>query len=147
VTAYAADFILRTRYEDLLAEVIEPGARVDPRRPRTGAVRLSAAESGEIVRQYLKSLGVTGRANVATVIGSSLKAPLRFAAFANAVGIHAGRRAPNLRKAYSDAAPESTLNNFFLGELSTPQKLADAGRRLAPRLDSWHQLPKTIRPI
>src|ERR1700674_5512354 len=79
VTAYAADFILRTRYEDLLAEVIEPGARVDPRRPRTGAVRLSAAESGEIVRQYLKSLGVTGRANVATVIGSSLKAPLRFA--------------------------------------------------------------------
>src|ERR1039457_2974451 len=25
--------------------------------------------------------------------------------------------------------------------------MADAGRHIAPRLDSWHQLPKTIRPI
>src|ERR1035441_7177549 len=29
---------------------------------------------------------------------------------------------------------------------SVYQVLADAGRQIAPRLDGWHQLPKTIRP-
>jgi 2-methylcitrate dehydratase PrpD len=88
VTAYAADFILKTRYEDLPAEVIEL-ARKSILDGLGLALCGSAAKSGEIVRQYLKSLGVTGSANGATVIGSSLKAPVRFAAFANAVGIHA----------------------------------------------------------
>jgi len=88
VTAYAADFILKTRYEDLPAEVIEL-ARKSILYGLGLALCGSAAKSGEIVRQYLKSLGVTGGASGATVIGSSLKAPVRFAAFANAVGIHA----------------------------------------------------------
>src|SRR6476469_379855 len=88
VTAYAADFILKTRYEDLPPEVIEL-ARKSILDGLGLALCGSAAKSGEIVRQYLKSLGVTGSANGATVIGSSLKAPVRFAAFANAVGIHA----------------------------------------------------------
>jgi hypothetical protein len=30
---------------------------------------------------------------------------------------------------------------------SVYQVLANAGRQIAPRLDCWHQLPKTIRPI
>lgn len=30
---------------------------------------------------------------------------------------------------------------------SVYQVLADAGRKIAPNLDSWHQPPKTIRPI
>src|SRR5258706_5978381 len=88
VTAYAADFILKTRYEDLPAEVIEL-ARKSILDGLGLALCGSAAKSGEIVRQYLKSLGVTGSANGATVIGSSLKAPVRFAAFANGVAIHA----------------------------------------------------------
>src|SRR5579864_1290022 len=88
VTAYAADFILKTRYEDLPSEVIEL-ARKSILDGLGLALCGSAAQSGEIVRQYLKSLGVTGGANGATVIGSSLTAPVRFSAFANAVGIHA----------------------------------------------------------
>ena len=39
-----------------------------------------------LVREYLQDLGVNGKA---TVIGSNMKAPARFAAFANGVAIHA----------------------------------------------------------
>jgi len=46
----------------------------------------SAAESGKLTRAYLASLG--GKPD-ATVIGSTLNAPARFAAFANGVSIHA----------------------------------------------------------
>jgi 2-methylcitrate dehydratase PrpD len=48
----------------------------------------SVAESGHIVRRYLSSLGCTA-AKGSTVIGSPLKLPARFAAFANGVAIHA----------------------------------------------------------
>src|SRR5581483_6037378 len=50
----------------------------------------SAAESGAIVRKYLASLGLNGGGSGAsTVIGSSLRVPPQFAAFANGIGIHA----------------------------------------------------------
>ena len=48
----------------------------------------NAAASGHIVRMYLKTLGVP-RDQGATVIGTTLKVPPRFAAFANGVAIHA----------------------------------------------------------
>src|SRR6266581_3754188 len=48
----------------------------------------SLAESGHIVRRYLRSLGCT-TAQGSTVIGSPLELPARFAAFANGVAIHA----------------------------------------------------------
>ena len=47
----------------------------------------SVAETGALSRDYLKSLGLA--AGAATVIGSPMKAPPRFAAFANGVAIHA----------------------------------------------------------
>src|SRR6266481_5448227 len=86
VTAYGADFILKTRYEDLPAEVLDL-ARKSILDGLGLALCGSAAKSGEIVRQYLKSMGMS--AGTATVIGSPLKSSVRFAAFANAVGIHA----------------------------------------------------------
>ncbi|HET8722342.1 MAG TPA: MmgE/PrpD family protein, partial [Nitrospira sp.] len=46
----------------------------------------SVAESGELVRRYLGSTNASGNA---TVIGSDMRMPARFAAFANGVGIHA----------------------------------------------------------
>jgi 2-methylcitrate dehydratase PrpD len=50
----------------------------------------SVAKSCEIVRNYLKSEGLfSSGSHAATVIGSPMKAPARFAAFANAIGIHA----------------------------------------------------------
>ena len=48
----------------------------------------NAAESGHVMRTYLKTLGVPLNRG-ATVIGTVLKVPPRFAAFANGVAIHA----------------------------------------------------------
>ncbi len=48
----------------------------------------NAAESGHVMRAYLKSLGIPLNRG-ATVIGTALKVPPRFAAFANGVAIHA----------------------------------------------------------
>jgi len=48
----------------------------------------NAAESGHVMRAYLKTLGVPLNRG-ATVIGTALKVPPRFAAFANGVAIHA----------------------------------------------------------
>lgn len=47
----------------------------------------SVAKTGQITRAYLESLGMVR--GDATVVGSALKSPPRFAAFANGVGIHA----------------------------------------------------------
>ncbi len=87
LTAYVAEFITRTRSKDIPADVMHLGKRsiLDG----IGlALAGSVAESGHIVRKHLQSLGC----NVAkgcTVIGSSMKMPPRFAAFANGVAIHA----------------------------------------------------------
>jgi len=85
VTGYVAEFIVKTRYSDIPSDVIELS-----RKSLLDGLGLalcgSVAASGEIVRTYLKSLNATGSA---TVFGSSLKTPVRFAAFANAIGIHA----------------------------------------------------------
>ncbi len=89
VTDYVARFIVNTRYEDIPSEVIEL-ARKSILDGLGLALCGSAAKTGEIARQYIESLGFAkGSAGLATVIGSSMKAPVRFAAFANAVGIHA----------------------------------------------------------
>ena len=80
---------LTTRYEDIPEDVLQL-ARKSILDGLGLALCGSAAKSGEIVRQYIKSLGFRGDGpDSATVIGSAIKAPVRFAAFANAVGIHA----------------------------------------------------------
>jgi 2-methylcitrate dehydratase PrpD len=85
-TSYVADFIVNTRYTDVPAEVLDL-ARKSILDGLGLALAGSVAETGEIVRKYLSSNGLTSGG--ATVIGSSLKAPVRFAALANGVGIHA----------------------------------------------------------
>ena len=86
ITANVADFILKTRHEDLPTSVLD----LSKKSILDGlglALCGSVAKSGEIVREYLKSTGLAN--GPAAVIGSSLKAPVRFAALANGVGIHA----------------------------------------------------------
>ncbi|MEQ1884993.1 MAG: MmgE/PrpD family protein [Bryobacteraceae bacterium] len=86
LTLRVAEFVANTKYEDIPKDVIELG-----RKSILDGLGLalvgSVAESGKICREYLQAqgFGSTG----ATVIGSKLKAPPRFAAFANGVGIHA----------------------------------------------------------
>ena len=83
LTAYVAGFITRTRAKDIPADVMHLGKRsiLDG----IGlALAGSVAESGHIVRKHLQSLGCSP-AKGCTVIGSSMKMPARFAAFANGV--------------------------------------------------------------
>jgi 2-methylcitrate dehydratase PrpD len=87
LTAYVADFITRTRAKNIPADVLHLG-----KRSILDALGLAlagnAAESGHIVRKYLGTLGRSA-AKGCTVIGTSMKVPARFAAFANGIAIHA----------------------------------------------------------
>jgi len=86
LTRYVAEFVVRTKIEDLSAEVVELGKKsiLDG----LGlALSGSVARSGELVRRHLDELGLG--VGSATVIGGGRKVAPRFAAFANGVGIHA----------------------------------------------------------
>src|SRR5258708_6770161 len=87
VTRYVADFIFNARYEDIPANVLDL-ARKSILDGFGLSLCGSVAKSGEIVRQNFKNNGLSGSTG-ATMIGTQLKAPPRFAAFANAVNIHA----------------------------------------------------------
>src|ERR1700732_3081376 len=85
LTKYVSEFVVNTKYGDIPPDVLELGKKsiLDG----FGlALAGSASVMAPLVRQYLHGLGVRGKA---TVIGSGMKAPARFAAFANGVSIHA----------------------------------------------------------
>jgi len=85
LTGYVADFAAATRFEDIPPEVLALGKKsiLDG----LGlALAGSVAQSGRLVRRHLEGLGATG---AATVIGSRLALPPRFAAFANGIAVHA----------------------------------------------------------
>lgn len=87
LTAYVAQFIAGTQARQIPADVMHLGKRsiLDG----IGlALAGNAAETGHIVRTYLKSLGCPINSGC-TVIGTDLKVPARFAAFANGIAIHA----------------------------------------------------------
>ena len=86
LTREVAAFIVNTGYRDVPEEVIDLGKKsiLDG----LGlALSGSVAETGRLSRTYVQSLGLSR--GESTIIGSSLKAPARFAAFANGIGIHA----------------------------------------------------------
>lgn len=86
LTAYVAEFIASTRYADIPSAAVELGKKsiLDG----LGlALAGSVAKSGTILRRHLQGLGCIG--GTSTVIGSSLRLPARFAAFANGTAIHA----------------------------------------------------------
>ena len=86
LTREVAEFILHTGYRDLPGDVVELG-----RKSILDGLGLalcgSVAETGQLSRDYVKSLGLAGRRR--TILGSPMKAPPRFAAFVNGIGIHA----------------------------------------------------------
>src|SRR5467141_2678702 len=86
LTDYVGRFVATTKYEDIPPEVIELGKKsiLDG----LGlALAGSMARTGALCRQYLENLGVCD--GKATIIGSARKTSPRFAAFVNAVSIHA----------------------------------------------------------
>jgi 2-methylcitrate dehydratase PrpD len=86
LTDYVGRFVATTKYQDIPPEVIELGKKsiLDG----LGlALAGSQARTGAICRQYLENLGLCD--GKATIIGSARKTSPRFAAFVNAVSIHA----------------------------------------------------------
>jgi 2-methylcitrate dehydratase PrpD len=85
VTQRVAEFAVRTRYEDLPAEVIELG-----KKSILDALGLALVgpldDSGRIVRAYLEAMKFGNTES--SVIGTSLRVPAQFAAFANGIAIH-----------------------------------------------------------
>jgi 2-methylcitrate dehydratase PrpD len=87
LTDYVAGFVAGTRASDIPRDV----AHLGKRSVLDGiglALAGAASHQGEIARTYLGNLGV-GSDKGSTIIGSSLRVPARFAAFANGLAIHA----------------------------------------------------------
>lgn len=86
LTRRVGEFIVRTSYADLPQELLDLG-----KKSILDGIGLALVGSvgaiGRLTRAYLQSLGFSH--NEATILGSSMKSPVRFAAFANGVGIHA----------------------------------------------------------
>ncbi|MGA2146317.1 MAG: MmgE/PrpD family protein [Bryobacteraceae bacterium] len=86
LTRYVAEFVVKTNYADVPADVVELG-----RKSILDGFGLALAGSvgkiGELSRTYIQSLGQMP--GPATVIGSSIKTAPRFAAFVNGVSLHA----------------------------------------------------------
>ena len=87
ITDEVAGFITSTRASDIPADVAHLGKRsvIDG----LGlALAGAASECGHIALRYLESLGLSS-ARGSTVIGTRVRLPARFAAFANGLAIHA----------------------------------------------------------
>src|SRR5258707_10066604 len=87
LTEYVAGFVVRTHADAIPPEV----AYLGKRSVLDGiglALAGAASETGRITHRYLDALGIASD-NGSTVIGSALRIPARFAAFANGVSIHA----------------------------------------------------------
>ncbi len=86
LTRYVSEFIVNTKFDD-----IPDGVRRLGRKSILDGFGLalagSVSEMGPLVRKYVGAFGTADAK--ATVIGSSLKAPARFAALANGIFIHA----------------------------------------------------------
>jgi 2-methylcitrate dehydratase PrpD len=87
VTDYVAGFVTGTKSSDIPKDV----AHLGKRSVLDGiglALAGAASHQGGIARKYLENLGIANE-NGSTVIGSRLRLPARFAAFANGLTIHA----------------------------------------------------------
>src|SRR5438874_803050 len=86
LTKYVSDFIANTKYKDIPEEVLALG-----RKSILDGFGLALAGSvspmGPLIRQYVEKFAAPG--SKASIIGTGMKVPTRFAALANGVFIHA----------------------------------------------------------
>ena len=87
ITDYVAGFVAETKFADIPQDVAHLG-----KRSVLDGIGLALAgaksECGHIAQKYLADLGIANTAG-SSVIGTSLRLPARFAAFANGLAIHA----------------------------------------------------------
>jgi 2-methylcitrate dehydratase PrpD len=86
LTRHVADFVAASRPGDLPPDVIELG-RKSILDGLGLALAGAAAESGHIINAYLADIGFSS--GDSTVLGTKLRLPARFSAFANAIAVHA----------------------------------------------------------
>jgi 2-methylcitrate dehydratase PrpD len=86
LTRYVAEFVVKTSASDIPGDVGELG-RKSILDGLGLALAGSVAETGELSRRYVGSLGLMP--GPSTVIGSAMKTTPRFAAFVNGVSVHA----------------------------------------------------------
>ncbi|MGE5616573.1 MAG: MmgE/PrpD family protein, partial [Bacillota bacterium] len=87
ITDYVAGFVVGAKAADIPKDV----ARLGRRSVLDGnglALAGAASECGHIVQRYFAALGIANERG-STVIGTQMKLPARFAAFANGLAIHA----------------------------------------------------------
>src|SRR5213078_3738352 len=86
LTKYVSEFIVNAKYKDIPEDVLALG-----RKSILDGFGLALAGSvspmGPLIRQYVEKFGVPG--SKASIIGSGMKVPARFAAMANGTFIHA----------------------------------------------------------
>src|SRR5438046_5605336 len=86
LTKYVSEFIVNTKYQDIPEEVLALG-----RKSILDGFGLALAGSvspmGPLIRQYVEKFAAPG--SKASIIGTGMKVPTRFAALANGVFIHA----------------------------------------------------------
>jgi 2-methylcitrate dehydratase PrpD len=86
LTRSVAEFVVNTKYEDIPDDVIALGKKT-----LLDGFGLALAGSASVVapvaRRYIATLGTTTKS--ASVVGTSMKVPPRFAAFVNGISIHA----------------------------------------------------------
>jgi 2-methylcitrate dehydratase PrpD len=86
LTRSVSEFVVTTKYEDIPDDVIALGKKT-----LLDGFGLALAGSASVVapvaRRYISTLGTTTKS--ASVVGTSMKVPPRFAAFVNGISIHA----------------------------------------------------------
>ena len=86
LTGYVADFIASTRFASIPGDVVALGKK--SMLDGLGlALAGSVAKSGPLIRRHLQGLGLSVQG--ASVLGTSLRMPARFSAFANGTAVHA----------------------------------------------------------
>src|SRR5258708_19825177 len=103
LTTDTAEFVVNLKFADIPAETLELGKKsiLDG----LGlALSGSKAETWKLIQEYLKPFGFPTRGGAA-VLGSSVRLPARFAAFANGVAIHVG--------AYDDTQPPLATHRTY----------------------------------
>jgi 2-methylcitrate dehydratase PrpD len=86
LTKYVSDFVVNAKYEDIPENVVALGKKT----LLDGfglALAGSASGIGPLIRRYIETLGFSD--GKASIVGTGMKAPARFAALANGISIHA----------------------------------------------------------
>ena len=136
LTKYVSEFIVGTKYEDIPKDVLDLG-----RKSMLDGFGLALAGSASVlaplVRQYVKSLGISD--GHASVIGTAMKSHPRFAAFANGASIHADDFDDTQLSAAKDRV-YGLLTHPTVGVLPPSFALCELGRRSGKDLVTAYQV-------